>query len=146
MNSNKQKKLKLDLCPCHSSKAYETCCKPFHEGLFPENALKLMRSRYAAYALNLPAYLISTTHPANPHWCNDHQKWAERISAYSLGSEFHNLEILDFQEQGDVATVTFVAHLSQNDQDATFTEMSTFEKVNGKWLYRNGERKPRPGA
>jgi len=45
----------------------------------------------------------------------------------------------NFEEKGLFATVTFVAHLSQNQQDASFTEKSYFEKVNGKWLYLNGE-------
>jgi len=53
---------------------------------------------------------------------------------------FHFMPVFDnFEEKGLFATVTFVAHLSQNQQDASFTEKSYFEKVNGKWLYLNGE-------
>lgn len=42
-----------NLCPCHSQKCYEECCKRYHEGAAAENALILMRSRYSAYALQL---------------------------------------------------------------------------------------------
>ena len=126
-------------CPCGTGKAYEACCKPFHQGLLPDNALGLMRSRYSAYALGLPAYIISTTHPANPQFCRDTAQWSHQISEFCLHTEFKKLEILDSQENGNFATVTFVAHLTQNKKDASFTEKSDFEKINGKWLYRSGQ-------
>jgi SEC-C motif-containing protein len=127
------------LCPCHSGKQYETCCQPFHLGKNPDTALELMRSRYAAYALSMPEYIIRTTHPKNPQFSLDTKKWAEEISTFSSLTEFKNLEILDFEESGSWATVTFTAHLLQNKKDVSFTEKSRFEKVKGKWLYRNGE-------
>ena len=126
-------------CPCGSQNAYEDCCKRFHDGLLPDNALQLMRSRYAAYALNLPDYIIKTTHPASPQYCDNHRPWKKKISEFSLNSQFEKLEILDFNERGHVATVTYVATLPQNNQDATFTEKSYFEKLKNKWLYRCGQ-------
>ncbi|MEZ5479856.1 MAG: YchJ family metal-binding protein, partial [Thiolinea sp.] len=45
-------------CPCQSGLSYAECCQPFHEGRAQApTAEALMRSRYSAYALNLPAYL-----------------------------------------------------------------------------------------
>lgn len=125
-------------CPCHSGKQYEVCCQPFHLGKKPDTAQQLMRSRFAAYALCMPDYIIHTTHPANPQFCHDAKEWVQKISEFSLCTEFKGLEILAFQESGRFATVTFVAHLIQDKKDASFTEKSTFEKVKGKWLYRNG--------
>lgn len=126
-------------CPCGSGESYEKCCKRFHGGQRPDNALLLMRSRYAAYVLDLPHYIIKTTHPASPQYHADHKTWAQKISEFSKYSRFERLEILDFKERGTVATVTFVAYLFQEGQDVTFTEKSYFEKVGGKWLYRSGQ-------
>lgn len=121
-------------CPCHSGAEYKVCCKPFHEGKLPATALDLMRSRYAAYALNLADYIISTTHPDNPQ-----DKRA--ISQFSKSTSFNDLKILDFQQHENTATVTFTAYLSQGTQDATFTEKSHFKRVDGRWLYKKGEVK-----
>lgn len=126
-------------CPCGSGSPYAACCKPFHQGQLPDSALKLMRSRYSAYALCLPDYIIRTTHPANPQFSTDTTQWSQKISEFCLHTEFKKLEILDFQENDNFATVTFVAHLAQDNKDATFTEKSWFEKINGQWLYRNGQ-------
>jgi SEC-C motif domain protein len=130
------------LCPCRSKKLYDNCCKPFHDGQLPDTALQLMRSRYSAYALCLPDYIIHTTHRENPHYNPHTQKWAQEISEFSRNTEFKDLEILDCQENASLATVTFVAHLVQNNKDVSFTEKSFFEKIDGKWLYRNLELHP----
>ncbi|WP_245397568.1 peptide deformylase [Candidatus Rhabdochlamydia oedothoracis] len=98
-----------------------------------------MRARYAAYALDLSSYIIKTTHPASPQYDDDHEKWAKEISHFSKTFQFNRLEVLSFKEKERVATVTFVAHMSQNDQDATFTERSYFEKIKDRWLYKNGQ-------
>ncbi|HEX2582783.1 MAG TPA: peptide deformylase, partial [Chlamydiales bacterium] len=126
-------------CLCRSGKDYEACCRPFHGGKNPDTALQLMRSRYTAYALGLPDYIIKTTHPANPQFCHETEEWAQKISAFSSSTEFKDLEVLEFQESGSFSTVTFVAHLLQGEKDVSFTEKSYFEKVKGKWLYRSGQ-------
>jgi len=129
-------------CPCGTSKRYEECCKPFHEGKSPEHAVLLMRSRFAAYALHLPEYIIETTHPKNPHYQSDPVKWAQEISEFCQNTQFKGLKILESSETGSVATVTFRATLFQDGKDASFTEKSAFEKVRGRWLYRRGEMYP----
>ena len=60
------------LCPCNSGKKYSNCCKTLHDGVFPESALSLMRSRYSAYALQKSEYIIHTTHPDNPNYEKNH--------------------------------------------------------------------------
>lgn len=127
------------LCPCKSGDAYADCCQPFHKGNLPDTALKLMRSRYSAYALCIPAYIIDTTHPGSPQFCHDTAEWSKKISEFCTNTEFKNLEILYFQEKDPFATVIFFAHLNQNKKDVSFTEKSYFEKTKGKWLYRNGQ-------
>jgi len=89
----------IKLCPCCSGKQYEECCKVFHDGAKPQNALQLMRSRYAAYALNIPDYIMKTTHPENPLFSKDKLLWKEKISQFSRNTSFQKLEILDFKEK-----------------------------------------------
>jgi len=134
----KQNALK-NSCPCCSGLPYDLCCKRFHKGTHAHNALELMRSRFSAYVLDLPEYIIKTTHPASPHYSEEHSSWKQQISEFSRSSHFGTLEILDFKELGTLATVTFVAHMQKDGADATFTEKSYFEKKNDIWLYRSGQ-------
>ncbi len=126
-------------CPCGSGDRYAICCQPFHQGKRPETALQLMRSRYSAYALCIPEYIIATTHPASPQFHHDTAAWSCQISEFCQQTEFKKLEILDFEQQDRFATVTFVAHLIQNKQDVSFTERSYFEKIKDRWFYRSGQ-------
>ena len=128
-----------NLCPCCSGSSYTDCCKKFHEGKLPQNALLLMRSRYSAYALNLADYIIETTHPKNPHYLTDTSKWKRNISKFFQQTYFHKLEIHEFQENNTSAIVIFTAEISQGLDDATFSEKSEFEKIKGRWLYRDGK-------
>jgi peptide deformylase len=126
-------------CPCFSGKEYNVCCKPFHQGNIPDNALLLMRSRYAAYVLNIPDYIIETTHPASPQYLENKFLWKHNISQFARKSSFLDLKIFDFKEKSNLATVTFTAYISQDGNDATFTERSYFEKINNRWFYRGGQ-------
>lgn len=126
-------------CPCGSGKLYNQCCQPYHQGAHPENALQLMRSRYSAYALNIPDYIVDTTHPANPQYSENKFSWKRSLTKFSRGSNFLKLEIFDFKEMNRMATVTFTAHITQGNHDATFTEKSYFEKINNRWLYLGGQ-------
>lgn len=128
-------------CPCHSGKLYSECCQLFHDGALPQNALQLMRSRYAAYALQLPDYLINSTHPTYPGMIQNRDEWRKQILHFCRNTRFDGLQILEFQEGSPVAYVTFFAKLSQKGRDVSFTEKSRFEKVNDKWFYQTGELK-----
>lgn len=128
-----------NFCLCYSEKEYQNCCKPFHKGMLPKNALLLMRSRYCAYALNLPDYIIETTHPLSKHVEKNTSSWKQNISQFSKNSLFKNLKIHHFQEKGSIAIVVFTAYLSQKEQDISFTELSFFEKIENRWLYRDGQ-------
>lgn len=128
------------LCPCSSGKSYGLCCKLFHEGGDPPSALFLMRSRFAAYALDLPDYIMATTHKKNPQYQEDKRFWKRDLSRFSKDYLFESLEILESTE----FTVTFTAHIFRyhrvgGRQDCSFTEKSFFEQVEGKWLYLSGQ-------
>lgn len=74
----------MQLCPCRIAPslsfltkpiAYKDCCQPYHESLCnektdkansleAENAERLMRTRYSAFVLVKPDYIVKTTLPA----------------------------------------------------------------------------------
>lgn len=112
--------VKENLCPCCSGETYERCCARFHRGERPEKAEQLMRSRYSAYVLNLPDYIVETTHPASEQYSENHFDWKRSISHFSKSTNFNQLEVLDVKERGVMATVTFTAHLQQEGYDGTF--------------------------
>ena len=126
-------------CPCSSKKTYDNCCKPLHDGQPAEDALQLMRSRFSAYALDLPNYIVASTHPASPQYVANIFAWKRSISRFSRSNNFVKLEILDFKAQPHLATVTFIAHLTHEGEDCSFTEKSFFEVHRGRWLYRGGQ-------
>lgn len=98
-----------------------------------------MRSRYSAYALNHIDYIIRTTHPRNPSFSQNIELYKQEIMHFALNTDFEGLEIVDFKESKGRAIVIFIAHLKSNDQDISFTERSFFAKVDGRWLYVNGD-------
>jgi SEC-C motif-containing protein len=98
-----------------------------------------MRSRYSAYALGLVEYIIRTTHPGNPEAAKPEAQRKKEIEEFCRITTFKGLHILEDQEGETISTVTFKAFLSQAGKDFSFAEKSTFEKVNGHWLYLKGE-------
>jgi peptide deformylase len=129
---------RFPLCPCHSGQCYITCCKPFHLGKIAENPIELMRSRYSAFALCLPEYIIETTHPAHPGYSDDIPNWIKGITSFSKTASFENLFIYHTQQKGNIGSVTFGAKIQQGIKDQSFTEKSLFEKVHDRWLYLAG--------
>jgi len=123
------------LCPCHSGKKYKQCCQPYHKGIFPSTAEKLMRSRYSSFALDLAEYIMITTHPNNSDYTEEKENWRKSILDFSQNTQFVGLKILDFIDGENEAFVTFEALLDSG----ILKEKSRFLKEEGKWLYESGE-------
>lgn len=126
-------------CPCGSQKKYKNCCRIFHYGENPKSALELMKSRYSAYVAHDSNYIIKTTHKDNPEYTTDIKVWEDSITEFSSHTDFKNLEIIDFNEENELAFVTFRASIFQGAIDISFTERSKFLKIDGVWLYHSGE-------
>ena len=128
------------LRPCGSLKKYKKCCKIFHDNIKkPSNALELMKSRFSAYAFEQSEYIIKTTYKDNPDFSTNISVWKEEIEMFSKNTNFEKLEILNFEESDFEAFVTFKATLFQNNNDISFIEKSKFKKLDGIWLYVDGE-------
>ncbi len=119
-------------CPCGSGRPLTDCCGRFHAGDPAPDAESLMRSRYSAYVLGLENYLRATWHPTTcpvalgldavprPQWLG------LTVKAYTPLDETH-------------ATVEFVARYKLNGRAFKLHETSRFERVDGRWLYVDGE-------
>lgn len=116
-------------CPCGSAETYETCCGRFHGGTAAApTAESLMRSRYSAFVKRDEGYLLRTWHPrtrpARVEF-DPGMRWTGlEILATSDGSAFHT-----------TGTVTFRASY----QGGSLHERSRFERVDGAWVYVDGE-------
>jgi SEC-C motif domain protein len=128
------------LCACGSGTPYKKCCRPLHRGRPAPTPEALMRSRYTAYCLDLPDYIITTTHPGGPHWEPDLHRWRQSIRRFTDSTQFQALEVLAASASGERGEVTFRARLIQRDVDASFTERSTFVRHDGRWKYHSGEQ------
>jgi SEC-C motif-containing protein len=119
-------------CPCGSGRTYETCCGRHHAGEPAPDAESLMRSRYSAYVKGLEAYLLATWHPATRPPALDLD--ASPRSQW-LGLTVRSHTPLDATH----ATVEFVARYKLNGRAFRLHETSRFERVDGRWLYVDGE-------
>lgn len=94
-----------------------------------------MRSRYSAYALHKADYIMETTHPNNPDYTKNTQKWKEEITDFTQNTRFEGLKIIEFTDGENEAFVTFEAVFDRG----SLKEKSRFLKKEGKWLYESGE-------
>ena len=121
-------------CPCNPAATYSTCCQPLHDGQVPAaSAEALMRSRYSAYVLGLRDYLLSTWHPdtlPDALTLND-----------TPGLRWLGLNVKRHTDGGDdTAVVEFVARYKVGGAPAgRLHEVSRFERIEGRWVYVDGE-------
>ena len=123
-------------CPCRKkseSRIYADCCAPFHLGTEQAPAAEvLMRSRYAAFALENAAYLIETWHPST----------RPAGITFNPGEEWLLLRVLATHTAGESATVEFIARSRSGGQVHLLHEISRFVRDNGFWFYLDGVIKP----
>lgn len=121
------------LCPCQSGLDYAECCGPLHRGEgAAESAEALMRSRYAAFALQQIDYIVETTVPAQQPLLN-----RAGIEAWSRGAEWLGLKVLRHQPKagGNHALVEFEAHFCEADGEHVHRELSAFVRTGGRWYF-----------
>lgn len=122
------------VCPCGSEQPYVACCEPWHEGLtaghYAPTAEALMRSRYSAYVMRRPDYLLATWHGSTGPGEMELQpvKW--------LG-----LTVRHAAEQGDAGVVEFVARFrpAHGGPAERLHELSRFVREGGQWWYVDGD-------
>ena len=117
-------------CPCGSGKDYSKCCGPYiEEEASPPTPESLMRSRYTAYTQNNLDYIEKTMRG----------EALERFDRKGgTGVEWIKLDVLFSEEEGDGGTVQFIARFRHQGEERLLHEISSFQKVNGKWYYTKG--------
>jgi len=118
------------LCPCGSGLDYAGCCQPLHQGQPAASAEALMRSRYSAFALQLPDYLLAS--------------WDSAARPAELTPEpdtrWFRLEIHDAAEQGSDGQVHFTAYFRDGAEWLQLSERSRFRRgADGFWRYVDGQ-------
>lgn len=121
------------VCPCGSDLSYDACCGRLHRGEAEAvTAEQLMRSRYAAYAVDDHDYIFRTWHPrTRPDDLEPHP----RITWVAL-------EILETVAGGpaeDEGVVEFRAHFRAVGGPAVLQERSRFARRAGRWTYVDGD-------
>ncbi|TQN42752.1 SEC-C motif-containing protein [Blastococcus colisei] len=119
-------------CPCGSGLPLDECCGRLHDGTATAaTAEQLMRSRYSAFALGDPGYLLATWHSTT------------RPPVLELDPDVHwtGLDLLAttggtlLSAEG---TVEFRASYRVSGRTGAQHERSRFVREDGRWRYLDG--------
>jgi SEC-C motif-containing protein len=120
-------------CPCGLTARYVACCGRWHDGpqhLYAPSPGLLMRSRYSAYVLQLPDYLLETWHAST----------RPGSMAFEPGLRWLGLDVRREQSTGaDSAVVEFVARSKLGGRAHRLHETSRFVREQGRWFYVDGD-------
>jgi len=124
-------------CPCGGTLAYAACCGWLHAEHAASGRLAaatpeaLMRSRYAAFVLDLRPYLLASWHASTrPGALDDPEpglKW--------LGLTVKRAVMQD----ADHGSVEFVARSKLGGRAHRLHEVSRFAREGGEWFYVGGD-------
>lgn len=120
-------------CPCLSGLPYAECCGPLHAGTRPAaTAEQLMRSRYSAFAVDDPDYLLRTWHP----------RTRPRTLDLDPGTTWRRLDVLATEAGGvfdRTGVVEFRATYRDESGTGTLHETSRFVREQDGWQYVHGD-------
>ncbi|MEZ7503063.1 YchJ family protein [Psychrobacter sp. Arc29] len=135
----------LHTCPCqinpsaetvNTALSYQDCCQPYHESLTAPDAERLMRSRYSAFVLIKPEYLVKTTVPAQQGLLD-----VQAIKSWAKETDWAGLEIVEHTPKLGKrhAQVEFKAYFNTKDNAGNLAgkiqahhELSIFVNVKDK--------------
>ena len=150
--------LSLSICPCQINPLseaigapllYQDCCQPYHDGLLnneadktdgvkPDSAERLMRSRYSAFVLVKPEYIVKTSLPAQQNLLD-----IKAIETWAKETNWAGLEIVKHTPKLGKrhAQVEFKAYFKTPEGLQAHHELSAFVKVtdknsnNARWYF-----------
>ncbi|WP_201592284.1 YchJ family protein [Psychrobacter fozii] len=147
----------LDTCPCQinpvsesvsSALLYKDCCQPYHDslchkeidqsdGIYADSAERLMRTRYSAFVLVKPEYIVKTTLPAQQALLD-----VQAIESWAKETNWAGLEIVKHTPKLGKrhAQVEFKAYFKNHNETTSSLEekiqahheLSAFVKVTNK--------------
>lgn len=115
-------------CPCTSGDVFGSCCGPVLASGRAPTALRLMRSRFTAFAVGDAGHLLRTWHPST------------RPAELDLEEDVRwvRLDILDVDGGGPfdaTGVVEFEAFHRRDGQRSSLRERSRFVREDRVWLY-----------
>ena len=141
--------ISLPICPCQINPSsddisapllYQDCCQPYHDGLLnneadkidgakPDSAERLMRSRYSAFVLIKPEYIVKTTLPAQQNLLD-----IQAIESWAKETVWAGLEIITHTPKLGKrhAQVEFKAYFKTSNELQAHHELSAFVKTKNK--------------
>lgn len=129
----------MSLCPCTSGRPLAECCAPLLDGAAATTAEALMRSRYTAFVQGRLDYLDTTLAPEKRDDVDHTEVESSSREAQGLG-----LDVRATTDDGDDATVEYVARFRLHGQQVAHHELARFRRENGRWLYVDGDVNPKP--
>ena len=118
-----------EACPC-GGKLFGRCCGPFLAGIaVADTPEKLMRSRYTAYVTGTEDYLKATWHPST--------RPQENVTDPAI--KWLGLDVKRATQDGNKATVHFVARCRVGGKGQRLEETSRFVFEDGLWFYVDGD-------
>ena len=124
-------------CPCGSGAAERACCAPILAGAPAPTALDLMRSRYTAYVRGAIDHLL-VTHDEATRGSVD----VAAVTRWSRETTWLGLEIVATERGGagdDTGVVEFIARGATGGRPFAQRERSRFRRVDGRWVYTDGD-------
>ena len=128
----------MNMCPCGSGRDFDECCGPVIAGTSPApTAEALMRARYSAHVVKNFDFIDNSMLPELRD-DGDH----EEMEKWSQAVRWDGLDILETtaggqdDEKGDVI---FVAKYTVEGIPQMLHERAHFKKVDGTWMYADGE-------
>jgi SEC-C motif-containing protein len=94
-----------------------------------------MRSRYTAFTKADTEYLAKTMRgkPLEGFDAKEIKAWAAEVTWLGL------TVVQAPHAEKNIGTVEFIARCKENGKECAIHELSTFEKINGKWFYVKGK-------
>jgi SEC-C motif-containing protein len=129
----------MTLCPCGSAKELEDCCGPIIGGFPAPTPEALMRSRYAAFALGKLEYIDHSQ-------TNELRAEADQSDGGSNVDDITwlGLNVISASESDDEGRVEFSVRFRRDGQEFAGHEVSSFRRVDGRWLYAAGDLDVKP--
>lgn len=131
--------MEKNMCPCGSGLAYSACCQPIISGKTKApTAEALMRARYTAYVKHEIDFIANSCirkEGENDIDMEETRRWSEE-------SEWLGLTIHGTKQGGPSDTegvVEFSANYILKGLKDEHRELAGFKKVDGAWLYAEGQ-------
>jgi SEC-C motif-containing protein len=131
-------------CPCGSTLTLENCCGPIIAGQPAPTADVLMRARYTAFVTKQIGDFLLDTLAEEKRAAFDRRE-VELSARDAEGLGFEVRAVTGGGLEDDEGTVEYVARFRIRKNVQAHHELASFRRVDGRWLYVDGQVNPNSG-